>query len=152
LVALGRVLRDYPQTAVTSRDYFDAFLTYVRAQHYDGLPYIGEYYDESTGVWLKGRNERSRYYNHSTFADLLITGVVGLRPRSDDIVEVHPLLPDRTWSWFCLDQVPYRGRSLTILWDVDGKRYGRGAGLRVFADGKEIAQSDRLGRITGRLP
>ena len=152
LVALGRVLRDYPQTLVSSRDYFDAFLTYVRAQRYDGLPYIGEYYDESTGVWLKGSNERSRYYNHSTYADLLITGVVGLRPRADDTIEVHPLLPERTWNWFCLDNVAYHGRTLTILWDVDGKRYGRGAGLRIFADGKQIAHADRLGRITGQLP
>ncbi len=152
LGALANVLRDYPQTAVTSRDYFDAFLTYVRAQHYDGLPYIGEYYDESTGAWLKGRNPRSFYYNHSTFADLLIADVVGLRPRADDTVEVHPLLPERAWNWFCLDNVAYHGRTLTILWDVDGKRYGRGAGLRVFADGKQIAHADRLGRITGQLP
>lgn len=99
---------------------------------------------------LKG-DERSRYYNHSTFADLLITGVVGLRPRADDIVEIHPLLPDGTWDWFCLDGVSYHGHQLTVLWDASGKRYGRGAGLKVFVDGKLIAQSQRLERVTGRL-
>jgi hypothetical protein len=66
LVALATVLHDYPQKLVTSRDYFDAFLTYVHSQHYDGKPYIGEYLDETTGQWLKGKEERSRYYNHST--------------------------------------------------------------------------------------
>jgi len=152
LVALGNVLRDYPTNVIARHDYFEAFLTYVRAQRYDGLPYIGEYYDESTGVWLKGRDERSRYYNHSTFADLVITGLVGLRPRSDDCVEINPLLPEGQWSWFKLDRVRYHGRELTILWDADGQHFARGAGLQVFADGKLIARADRLGLIKGQLP
>src|SRR5262249_51551277 len=96
LVALANVLRDYPPSAVTPGDYFNAFLTYARCQRRDGQPYTGEYLDETTGRWLKG-DERSRYYNHSTFADLLITGVVGLRPRADDTVEIHPLLPEGAW-------------------------------------------------------
>src|SRR5262249_41637253 len=33
LVALANVLHDYPYRVVTSRDYFDAFLTYVHSQH-----------------------------------------------------------------------------------------------------------------------
>ena len=93
LIALANVLRDYPQKVVSKRDYFDAFLTYVHSQHAGGKPYIGEYLDEVTGDWINGKGGRSRYYNHSSFADLLITGVVGLRPRADDTVEVSPLLP-----------------------------------------------------------
>lgn len=46
-------------------------------QHHRGRPYIGEYLDEVTGYWLKGDQERSRYYNHSTFNDLMITGLIG---------------------------------------------------------------------------
>ena len=83
---------------------------------------------------------------------MLITGVVGLRPRADDRVEIHPLLPEGAWDWFCLDGVKYHGRTLTILWDKDGQRYKRGAGLRLFADGKEIVNAAALGRMTGRLP
>lgn len=152
LVALANVLRDYPQSVVTSRDYFDAFQTYVHSQHADGKPYIGEYLDEVTGDWINGKNGRSRYYNHSMFADLLIGGVVGLRPRADDTVEVSPLLPVETWDWFCLDGVRYHGRTLTILWDKDGKHYGRGAGLRVLAGRNEIARSAKLERVAGKLP
>ncbi|MDW7979498.1 MAG: trehalase family glycosidase, partial [Verrucomicrobiales bacterium] len=144
LYALANVLRDYPQNIVSVRDYLDAFLTYVHCQHANGRPYIGEYLDEVTGDWINGAGGRSRYYNHSTFADLLITGVVGLRPRPDDVVEVWPLLTDDTWDWFCLDGVKYHGRLLTILWDRTGSRYGRGAGLQVLADGKQIVRSDRL--------
>ena len=41
---------------------------------------------------------------------------------------------------------------LTIIWDKDGKRYGHGKGLRLLADGKEIARADQLTKVTGRLP
>ena len=152
LYALANVLRDYKQSAVSSRDYFDAFLTYVHSQHADGKPYIGEYLDETTGQWIDGKGGRSRYYNHSTFADLVITGVVGLVPRADDTVEISPLLPAETWNWFCLDGVKYHGRTLTIIWDKDGTRYHRGQGLIVLADGKEIARGNGLSKITGKLP
>jgi hypothetical protein len=151
LTGLANVVRDYPQDAVTNRDWFEAFITYTKSHVYDGLPYIGEYQDEKTGAWLKGRDPRSYYYNHSTYADLLITGLVGLRPRTDDTLEVAPLLPAGTWDWFCLDGVRYHGRDLTIIWDKDGKRYGHGAGLTVLADGKPIAHSPRLERVTGEL-
>jgi len=152
LTALANVLRDYKQPFVTNEDYFDAFLTYTRSHRFDGKPYIGEYLDETTGAWLKGRQERSRYYNHSTYADLLIIGVIGLNPRADDVAEVHPLLPAGTWNWFCLDGVKYHGRMLTIVWDRDGSRYQRGAGLLVFADGTQIARAESLQPVTGRLP
>jgi hypothetical protein len=42
----------------------------------------------------------------------VITGVVGLVPRPDDVVEVNPLLPADTWDWFCLDDVQYHGHTL----------------------------------------
>ncbi|HEU5124193.1 MAG TPA: glycosyl hydrolase family 65 protein [Verrucomicrobiae bacterium] len=152
LNALANVLRDYNQTILSRRDYFDAFLTYVRSQHQNGKPYIGEYLDEVTGDWINGKNGRSRYYNHSTFADLLITGVVGLRPRADDVVEVWPLLPEDVWNWFCLDGVKYHGSTLTILWDKDGTRYHRGKGLSILCDGRIIARNECLQRLTGKLP
>ena len=109
LNGLANVLRDQragpaSRLSLTSKDYFSAFLTYVHSQHADGKPYLGEYLDEVTGDWINGKSGRSRYYNHSTFADLLITGVVGLRPRADDMVEVFPLLPatPRTGTMYLL--------------------------------------------------
>jgi DUF1680 family protein len=152
LTALANVLRDYRQSYVGKADYFDALLTYARSQHCRGKPYIGEYLDEQTGAWLKPDTDRSRYYNHSTFCDLVISGLVGLVPREDDTVVVDPLVPADAWDWFCLDGVPYHGRMLTILWDRTGRKYGKGAGLQVFADGVQIGQSDQLARVTGELP
>ena len=85
------------------------------------------------------------------FVSPVITGLVGLRPRADDMVVVNPLVPPDTWDWFCLDRVSYHGRTLTILWDKSGTKYGRGRGLRVFADGAEIANSPTLTRVSGSL-
>jgi hypothetical protein len=151
LYALGNMLRDSSQNLVTAQNHFNAFLTYTRSQRAVGKPFIGEYLDEVTGDWIN-RNDRSRYYNHSTYADLLITGVIGLIPRADDVVEINPLLPPHTWDWFCLDGVKYHGHMLTVIWDKDGSRYGCGKGLHLLAGGKEIAHSDTLERITGKLP
>jgi hypothetical protein len=151
LNALATALRDYKQPALTARDYFDALLTYVHSQHADDKPYIGEYLDEVSGNWIN-RNDRSRYYNHSTFADLLITGLVGLRPHPGDTVVVYPLLPDNLWDWFCLDGVKYHGHLLTVFWDKDGSRYNRGAGLIILADGKQVGHAEALTRLEGKLP
>lgn len=112
-----------------------------------GKPYIGEYLDETTGYWLKGDQERSRYYNHSTFCDLIITGIVGLRPRADQTIEVRPITPAGKWQYFCLDKVRYHGHDLTILYDQDGSRYHVGKGLQVWVDGKLAGQRDTLGKL-----
>jgi len=152
LVGLANVIRSYQQPYVTKADYYDALLTYARSHRYRGKPYIGEYLDEKNGTWLKPDSDRSRYYNHSTFCDLVISGLVGLVPREDRVVLVDPLFPAETWDWFCLDNVLYHGCILTILWDRDGDKYDRGKGLRVFADGMEIATASELTRVTGRLP
>jgi hypothetical protein len=65
-------------------------------------------------------------------------------------VEVNPLVGADTWDWFCLDNVLYHNRIITILWDKSGKKYNKGKGLRVFANGKEIAQSETIGRVTDK--
>jgi hypothetical protein len=152
LSGLANVVRDYSQTVVSNRDYFDGLLNYVRCQRFDGSPYIGEYLDETTGQWLKGQQERSRYYNHSTFADLIITGLAGLRPSDSETSDVQPLLPEKMWDWFCLDGLRYHGHNLTILWDREGTRYGRGRGLSVLAEGKNVARRDDLGKLTFEPP
>ena len=147
LTAMANFMNNYPQTVLTDSVYFHQMERYVESQHHRGRPYIGEYLDEVTGYWLKGDQERSRYYNHSTFNDLMITGLIGLRPRMDNTVEVNPLIPEGKWDYFCLDNVLYHGRNLTILWDKDGSRYQRGKGLHIYVDGKEVGHADTLTRV-----
>jgi len=173
LTALANVLNDYPQDTVSERDYFETLKVYTKSHRLkrdDGMvvPWIDENLNPYTGDWIartrlkawkngtwdrgKGGVERGKDYNHSTYCDLIITGLIGLRPRADDTVEVNPLVPEGTWDWFCLDGVPYHGHSLTILWDKTGEQYGKGKGLRILADGKGIAASETLSRLTASLP
>ncbi len=172
LTAAARFLNGPPQEMLGVRDYFDALRTYARAHRLtreDGrvVPWIDENLNPKTGDWIartrlkswkdgtwsedKGGRERGKDYNHSTFCDLVITGLVGLHPRSDDIVEVRPLVPEGTWDYFALERIPYHGRLLTVLWDRTGERYHRGSGLRIFSDGRELAVTNRLARLEGRL-
>lgn len=151
LTAMANLLNNYKQNYVADSNYFDLLETYVESQYYRGRPYIGEYLDEKTGYWLKGDEERSRYYNHSTFNDLIITGLIGLRPRADDVIEVNPLLPDNKWEWFCLDNILYHGKIVTIVWDKSGTKYKRGKGLQVFVNGRKVASSNSLEKLTGKL-
>ena len=132
---------------LTDTTYFRLMELYVESQYYRGKPYIGEYLDETTGYWLKGDQERSRYYNHSTFNDLIISGLVGLRPREDDMIEVNPLIPQEKWDWFCLDNVLYHGKILTIIWDKNGDHYKKGKGLQVLVNGKKAGSSENIERL-----
>lgn len=135
-----------------SPELFNAFFRqmelYVESQHHRGRPYIGEYLDETNGAWLMGDRERSRYYNHSTFNDLMITGICGLRPQEDGSVVVNPLLPQDKWDYFCLDGINYRGRLLTIVWDKSGQRYHQGVGLTLLVDGQRVANRKDIGKLT----
>lgn len=172
LTGMANLLNQYRQDYVTREDYLNILKTYTRSQHMkleDGstVPWIDENLNPLTGDWLsrtrlktwengtwsakKGGEERGKDYNHSTYCDLVITGLIGLRPRTDDIVEVNPLVP-ASWEYFCLDRVRYHGRWLTIMYDRTGSRYGRGTGLFLFADGKEIAHTPSIQLIKAELP
>ncbi|UOR03576.1 glycoside hydrolase [Hymenobacter aerilatus] len=152
LKGLANLLTEYKNHGtMTPQVYYDELRKYALSFQKKGVPYIGEYQDEKNGEWLKGNNPRSSYYNHSGFADLIITGLVGLKPRPDNVVEVFPLVPEGQWDYFCLDQVRYHNRMLTVLWDKTGQKYGRGKGLRVLVDGKEIARANKLERVTAKL-
>ncbi|MCF0244228.1 MAG: six-hairpin glycosidase [Bacteroidaceae bacterium] len=135
LTALANYLNSTDKPVIGDSIFFNEMLKYAESQHYRGKPYIGEYLDETTGYWLMGDRERSRYYNHSTFCDLVITGLVGLRPSANGDIIVNPLIPEGKWDYFCLDNLSYRGHNITILYDKDGQRYHQGKGLRILVDG-----------------
>ena len=54
------------------------------------------------------------------------------------IIEVNPLLPAGKWDWFCLDNILYHGKIITIIWDKTGTKYKKGKGLSVWSDGNGI--------------
>ena len=147
LTAMANYLNDYHNPVIGDSLFFAEMQKYMQSQSMRGKPYIGEYLDETTGYWLKGDQERSRYYNHSTFCDLVITGLCGLRPSADNQLVVNPLVPADTWSYFCLDNVLYHGHNLCIVYDRDGSRYHAGRGLRVYVDGRLVGRRDDIGKL-----
>ena len=131
--------------------FFRQLNLYAQSQHMRGKPYIGEYLDETTGYWLMGDRERSRYYNHSTFADIVITGLVGLRPQADGSIVVNPLVPADNWDYFCLDGIRYHDKMLTIVWDRDGQHYRQGQGLTLMVNGKTVANRKDIGKLVFKV-
>jgi hypothetical protein len=127
-----------------------------------GVPWIDENLNPHTGDWLsrtrlkawkngtwdagKGGRERGKDYNHSTFGDIVITAVAGLRPAEGGRFAVNPLVPEG-WAYFALDNVRYHGHELAVVWDRDGKKFGRGAGLSVWLDGQRAAHRKTLGKL-----
>lgn len=151
LVAMANLLNDYEQNVVSAGDWMALFNAYTRTQRKAGRPYIAEAANPDNGAW-DGHDTpyHSEHYFHSGYVNLLVTGVVGLRPRADDSVEVNPLAPSE-WAYFALDDVWYHGRRLTVIWDRDGTRYGRGRGLTLLADGQVIASAPGLQRVVAYL-
>jgi hypothetical protein len=154
------------QSVINPEAYFTLLTTYAHSQRIrtpDGklIPWIDEDLDPDTGQWiartiLESHHQlpanRGRYYNHSGFADLIITGLIGLRPGASGEFTIQPLVPQNTWTYFALDGVPYHAHSLTIFYDKTGKHYHRGAGLHILCDGIQIGSSSKLGSLTVQLP
>ena len=152
---MANLLNNYHQKAVGRGEYFDTLKTYTKSHRRkleDGtvVPWIDESLNPDTGAWITN-GDRGANYNHSTYCDLIISGLIGLRPRADDTIEVNPLVPEGIWDYFCLDNVFYHNRSITILYDKTGQRYGKGRGLQVKVDGQCVAKTDFLQRLTGSL-
>jgi hypothetical protein len=152
---------DHPgATVMTHADYYRLFSRYVLAQHLtlkqgQVIDWIDEDLDADTDEWIAkdmliDKNKdvgRGNYYNHSGFADPLITGLIGLRPRADDRIELRPLLPADEWTYFAIDALPYHGHLLAVLWDSTGTHYRRGKGMKLLVDGKQVAARADLGPL-----
>lgn len=131
----------------TAADYVRLLQTYSRSHRKDGRPYLAEALHPDTGSF-EGHDayNHSEHYFHSGFCDLIVTGLVGFLPGDDSTVELRPLAPE-SWDFFALDDLPCRGRRVSVVWDRDGKRYGRGAGLQLLVDGVSVARRETLGPL-----
>ena len=71
--------------------------------------------------------ERGIWYNHSSFCDLVIRGLCGVRPCGDHI-ELSPMLSEDI-TWFMLENLSLFGKTYAVYYDCDGTHLGRGRGL-----------------------
>ena len=132
---------------VNAADYVDLLGIYARSHRKDGRPYLAEALHPDTGSF-EGHDgyNHSEHYFHSAYCDLVITGLVGFKTRDDDALELIPLAPSE-WDYFALEDVRYRNKDVTILWDKNGTRYGKGKGLSVFVNNKQVVKSEELRAI-----
>jgi len=152
LKAMANVLQSYEQEHVTRDNYVHLLRKFAVSQRKDGRPYIAEALNPFDGSWRHhDMRNRSEHYFHSGFVDLVITGLVGLIPQDDDRLVIDPLASE-DWDYFALEDVPYKGHLLSIIWDRSGDRYPVGRGLHVLVNGKPVAFSKELGRIEVKLP
>jgi hypothetical protein len=165
LTALAVLLRGYARHRMTRAVFLSQMQRYARCQRLAvggaAVPWIDENLDPFTGTWLardilarkaeregKPPMERGKDYNHSTFCDLVISGLAGVSvDGTDGSVAVDPLVPEDEWSHFALLGVELGGRLHDVIWDRDGTRYGLGAGLRVLREGEVVAAAPRLSRL-----
>ncbi|HEX8913619.1 MAG TPA: discoidin domain-containing protein, partial [Humisphaera sp.] len=152
LKAMANLLHGYDQKVVTKADYAKLLRNYALSHRKNGKPYLAEALHPDTGSFdgHDGYNH-SEHYFHSGFCDLVLTGLVGIQPGDGDALVIDPLAPAE-WDYFAADDVPYRGHKLSVAWDRKGDRYGLGAGMRVLLDGKVIAESPTLTKLTVNVP
>jgi len=165
LTGLANRLNTQKQNCISKDDYFKLLQIYTASQHLTKedssvVPWIDENLNPFTGDWIsrtrlktwengnwsdeKGGVERGKDYNHSTYCDLIISGLIGIRPQEDGMLTVNPLVPDNVWDYFCLENVICRGKNITVIYDKTGTKYHKGKGLMLFVDGDLKASSKGL--------
>ena len=138
MTAVIEYLHTADTPVLSHKDFTELLLTYARSHRdTDGTPYLDENMDPDTGIWLAreimrewnrpGKDPtRGRHYNHSTFIDLVMTGICGIRPCDSDRLILHPL--GTSLDWFSVEDIRYHGHTLSFKWNkLDG--------LRVVVDG-----------------
>ncbi|MFR0359273.1 discoidin domain-containing protein [Streptomyces sediminimaris] len=148
LTALANLLIDYPaQSHVDRTDYYATLRSYALTHRKAGKPYVAEAHHPDEDRWIYDSRGHSEDYNHSTFNDLVLSGLLGIRPQPDASVAIAPLAP-LEWDHFALENLAYHGHNLSVVWDRTGRHYGQGAGLTVWLNGRRIHRQADLKPVT----
>ena len=152
-----------------------------------GTPFVGESFHGDEGYWLtrellyerrQGDRTRGDHYFHSSYVDLVLSGLVGVHvllptdaaahaeaERSTSpgfgaggaaLLVVEPLVEIGTpaaVTYFAASGMLVRGRQVAVAYDGTGgerPRYGI-HGLAVWLDGVLVAQAPGLSRLVVRL-
>ena len=146
LTAAANVIQDRKEASpITKEDYYTFLRQYAlshRLTDADGTvrDWIDEDMDPFTGRWysrdvllrcgwakLSGIRERGKDYNHSTFCDLVLSGLLGIHAENGKL-SASPIVPD-SWDHFLVTGLTSGNH--TILFDKDGSHYGCGVGLSI---------------------
>ena len=155
------------QAQVGPSDFFRLLNTYAMMHtkgtaraHPQGEPFIGESFHPDDGYWYTrelmfqrkmGDKKRGDHYLHSSYIDLVLSGLVGLHVVLNDSAKarlvVEPLfVSGEQLTWFAASNVRVRGHDVDVAFDADGTRYGK-TGLAVWIDEELAAHSAELRRL-----
>lgn len=143
LVALQNCIDHYPGGEKYKPLYVDLLCQYARMHtrtRADGsvVPWIDEVRHPLRDDWSSrsllekwgwqegaGGRERGKDYNHSTFCDLVISGLLGVHEENEQLV-VTPKVPE-SWSYFTLSHLSFRGKMYTVA-------YTRESGVKITVE------------------
>ncbi|KAM3513659.1 hypothetical protein MY11210_002670 [Beauveria gryllotalpidicola] len=147
LAAVETLLHHYQQDTITPSDYVNLLETYAKTLYKNGTPYVAEAHHPTEDRWMYDGRDHSEDYNHSTFVDNVLAGLLGLRGHPDNLLTIRPLVPP-SWAYFAVENMAYHGRSITVLWDRSGDRYNQGGGFMVYIDGTMVVHCDTVEEVT----
>ena len=154
---LLQALKHYHQNIITPGHFMDLMarynaLVYPGVNPYDPFwrPNVHEYYSKWEPHQISERPKPSDISHdfHSMYCALVVEGVVGLTPRTDDKIELQPAALQ--WKYFLLDRLRYHNKDLTIVWDEPdghGRYNGSPEGFSLYIDGKHAFTRDHLAHV-----
>lgn len=146
------------QEAINGADYVRLLTQYAQAhvrrlENGTFIPWLDENLNPDTGDWIsrtrlmawdegnwskeKGGCERGKDYNHSTYCDLVIGGLFGVRPSLDSL-RIAPLIP-AAWPYAALEDLAVHGHTIAVRYD--NPRLG-GEGYRIYVDGECVRKAE----------
>ncbi|CAG2115456.1 unnamed protein product, partial [Medioppia subpectinata] len=148
LSSVAAHLRQYTSQnpRVTRDQYYQLLETYAITQYKDNKPYVAECHSPAGDFWVCDSRNHSEHYAHSTFTDNVLHELLGILPQTDNTLIIDPLVP-KTWSYFSVENLLYRGNNITVIYDSTGERYGSGKGMRVYVNDHEMVHKDTVQRV-----
>ena len=122
-------------------------------------PDLGYWNNRARMYWRDDeRKNMGDDYNHSTFIDLILNGLLGIRPQEDGSLVINPLVQSSHAKIFAVDHVKIgSNRILSITWSDAGSEQSKDIddaltrdyqeGLTVFLDGQVVARRKDLGPL-----
>jgi hypothetical protein len=111
--------------------------TYAMTNYKGGVLFTAEAHYPSIDAWSGDTSNHSEHYFHSTYLDNVFTNLIGIIPTLDDRLDLRPLVPNY-WTYFLVEDLPYHGVLLTLVWDESGSHYtafNHSPGLSIYSQG-----------------
>ena len=154
LGTLARLARNNLSSVATPQLFYQAMQTYALTNYKDNIPYTAESHYPTINEWSGDTTNHSEHYLHSTYFDNVFTNLIGIVPTLDNRIELRPLVPSN-WSYFAVENLPYHGHLISLLWDRTGSHYStpaHSAGLSVYIDGGLLYKQSTLAPVNITLP